>query len=110
LLDYSENERIHNILKGFYRKPSKGRVFSRIEKEHLESFAGREDLKIFKVYQDNGISGYTQDRPALKELLKDAKDKKFDLVSRLLQDFVLRNDTRVAWLLKWFAGALLSLQ
>lgn len=50
------------------------------QREHLESFAKREDLEIFKIYQDDGISGYSTDRPALKELLKDAKDKKFDLV------------------------------
>ncbi|MEW6009589.1 MAG: recombinase family protein [Candidatus Omnitrophota bacterium] len=51
-----------------------------VQREHLESFAKREGLEIFKVYQDDGISGYTTERPALKELLKDAKSKKFDLV------------------------------
>ncbi|MEW6408504.1 MAG: recombinase family protein [Nitrospirota bacterium] len=51
-----------------------------VQREHLESFAKREGLEIFKVYQDDGISGYTTERPALKQLLKDAKQKKFDLV------------------------------
>jgi len=51
-----------------------------VQREYLESFAKREGLEIFKVYQDDGISGYTTERPALKELLKDAKQKKFDLV------------------------------
>ena len=51
-----------------------------VQREDLESFAKREDLEIFKVYQDDGISGYSTERPALKELLKDAKEKKFDLV------------------------------
>jgi len=51
-----------------------------VQKEYLESFAKRESFEIFKIYQDDGISGYTTERPALKELLKDAKDKKFDLV------------------------------
>ena len=51
-----------------------------VQREYLESFAKREGLEIFKVYQDDGISGYSIERPALKELLKDAKGKKFDLV------------------------------
>ena len=51
-----------------------------VKRDYLESFSKREGLKIFKIYQDNGISGYTKDRQALTELLKDAKDKRFDLV------------------------------
>ena len=50
-----------------------------VQREYLESFAKREGLeKIFKVYRDDGISGYSTERPALKELLKDAKDRKFE--------------------------------
>ena len=48
-----------------------------VQREYLESFAKREGLTIFKCYQDDGISGYTTQRPALKELLKGIK---FDLV------------------------------
>jgi site-specific DNA recombinase len=51
-----------------------------VQREYLESFAKREGLEIFKIYRDDGISGYSTERPALKELIKDAKDKKFDLV------------------------------
>ena len=51
-----------------------------VQRENLESFAKREGLEIFKVYQDDGISGYSIERPALKELLKDAKEKRFELV------------------------------
>jgi len=51
-----------------------------VQKEYLESFATRESLEIFKLYQDDGISGYTIERPALQELLKDAKQNRFDLV------------------------------
>ena len=50
-----------------------------VQRECLESFAKRESLEIVKVYQDDGISGYTTERPALKNLLKDAKQKKFEL-------------------------------
>lgn len=51
-----------------------------VQREYLESFAKQEGFEIFKVYQDDGISGYTLVRPALKELLNDAKEKKFDMV------------------------------
>lgn len=51
-----------------------------VQREYLESLAKRESLAIFKTYQDDGISGYTTERPALKQLLKDAKQKEFDLV------------------------------
>jgi len=51
-----------------------------VQREYLESFAKREDLKIFKIYQDDGISGYTKNRSALKDLLQGAKEKRFGLV------------------------------
>jgi len=41
-----------------------------VQREYLESFAKRESLEVFKVYRDDGISGYTTERPVLKELLK----------------------------------------
>ena len=46
----------------------------------MESFAKREGYEVFKVYCDDGISAYSTRREALQQLLKDAKDKKFDLV------------------------------
>jgi len=48
-----------------------------VQREYLEAFAKREGFEISKVYQDDGISGYSTERPASKELLKDAKEKKF---------------------------------
>jgi DNA invertase Pin-like site-specific DNA recombinase len=51
-----------------------------VQREYLEGFAKRENYDIFKVYSDDGISGYSDRRPALQELLKDAKDNKFEVV------------------------------
>jgi site-specific DNA recombinase len=51
-----------------------------VQREYLESFAKREGYEILKVYSDDGISGYSDRRPALQELLKDAKDNKFEIV------------------------------
>jgi len=35
---------------------------------------------ISKIYEDNGLSGMTLERPALKELLQDAEKDLFDIV------------------------------
>jgi site-specific DNA recombinase len=50
-----------------------------VQREYLENFAKREGYEVFKVYSDDGISGYSDRRPALQQFLKDAKQKKFGL-------------------------------
>jgi site-specific DNA recombinase len=51
-----------------------------VQREYLESFAKREGYEVIKVYCDDGISAYSTRREALQQLLKDAKQKNFDLV------------------------------
>ncbi len=51
-----------------------------VQREYMEAFAKREGYDVFKVYCDDGISAYSTRRPALQELLRDAKAKQFDLV------------------------------
>ena len=71
-----------------------------VQREYLESFAKREGYDVFKVYCDDGISAYSTRREALQQLLKDAKDKKFELVlvykidrfSRNLKDLLMLVD------------------
>ncbi len=71
-----------------------------VQREYLESFAKREGYEVFKVYCDEGISAYSTHRPALQQLLADAKAKKFDLVlvhkidrfSRNLKDLLMLVD------------------
>ena len=62
-----------------------------VQKEYLESFAKRESYEVFKVYCDDGISAYSTRRPALQELLTDAKLRKFDLVLVYKLDRFSRN-------------------
>lgn len=65
------------------------------QREYLENYAKREGHEIFKVYSDDGISGYSERHPALQELLQDAKLRRFNLAivykidrfSRNLKDF-----------------------
>ncbi|MBA2124007.1 hypothetical protein B9J78_03620 [bacterium Unc6] len=71
-----------------------------VQKEYLESFANREGYEVFKVYCDDGISAYSTRRPALQQLLADAKAKRFELVlvhkidrfSRNLKDLLMLVD------------------
>jgi site-specific DNA recombinase len=51
-----------------------------VQREYLEEFANREGYEVFKVYCDDGISAYSTRRPALQELLADAKTNRFALV------------------------------
>ncbi|MCX5726869.1 MAG: recombinase family protein, partial [Candidatus Saganbacteria bacterium] len=51
-----------------------------VQREYLEAFTKREGYEVFKVYCDDGVSAYSTRRPALQELMADAKAKKFELV------------------------------
>jgi DNA invertase Pin-like site-specific DNA recombinase len=46
----------------------------------LERYSRERGFKVFKVYRDNGVSGTKESRPALSELMDDAKKRKFDIV------------------------------
>lgn len=57
-----------------------------VQRDYLIDFAKREGWQNqfidgkSKIYQDDGYSGYSLDRPAMNQLLQDARAKKFDLV------------------------------
>lgn len=51
-----------------------------VQREYLVNHAKQQNYDIYDVYADEGISAGTTDRPALQKLLKDAKQRKFDLV------------------------------
>lgn len=40
----------------------------------------RSDYQFVKVYMDQGISGTSENRPGFQEMLKDARNKKLDLI------------------------------
>ena len=46
----------------------------------LERYSRERGLNVFKVYEDSGVSGTKETRPALNELMDHAKKKRFDMV------------------------------
>lgn len=57
-----------------------------VQRDYLIDFAKRQNWEIHspdtknKIYQDDGYSGYSLDRPALNRLLEGARAKRFDLI------------------------------
>lgn len=51
-----------------------------LQKDGLVEYAKRADLEIVGEYLDNAISGKKEGRPALKELMKAARNREFDTV------------------------------
>lgn len=66
------------------------------QKERTSAFVVSQGGEIYKIYVDDGYSGKNLKRPALQNLIKDAENKKFDIVliykldrlSRRLSDLV----------------------
>lgn len=51
-----------------------------LQKERLSSYAQSQGWEIAEVYEDAGLSGGSSNRPAFQKLIRDAKQKKFDVV------------------------------
>jgi len=51
-----------------------------VQKEFLVNYAKREGWEVVEIYVDDGYSGYSIERPALKKMLSDVKKKKFDMI------------------------------
>lgn len=80
-----------------------------VQRDFLLKYAKDQGWDVFcgisgaKVYQDDGVSGYTLDRPALKRLLADAGKRQFDLTLVYKQDRLSRNLKDMLNLLDQFA-------
>jgi DNA invertase Pin-like site-specific DNA recombinase len=46
----------------------------------LEQYSKERGFKIYRIYKDKGISGTQESRPALNELMNDARKKRFNIV------------------------------
>lgn len=61
------------------------------QKQQLENFVRENKYKLVGIYEDAGFSGKDTERPALQQLLLDAKEGKFDVLVTLSPDRLSRN-------------------
>ena len=73
-----------------------------LQKNDLIKYASQRDFTIFKIYSDIGISGSKEKRPALDELMKDARTRKFDLVLVWAFDRAARSSSHLIKMLEEF--------
>lgn len=63
----------------------------------LDWLSSQEDIELYKIYADDGVSSFTAVRPAYTELLRDAKAKKINCIivrdlSRFGRDYLETSD------------------
>lgn len=61
------------------------------QKKHLVAFVNEKGYELVEVYEDAGFSGKNTDRPALQQLLLDAKERTYDVLVTLSPDRLSRN-------------------
>ena len=70
----------------------------------LRRYVSDRSWQVFKEYCDNGVSGTTDRRPALDELMNDAKKRKFDVVLVWRFDRFARSTKHLILALEEFKG------
>jgi DNA invertase Pin-like site-specific DNA recombinase len=65
---------------GIYVRVSTKDQSCEMQLNDLQHYAKERGFEVFKVYRDNGISGTKESRPALNELMNDARKKRFDVL------------------------------
>ena len=63
----------------YLRTAARGKSMKK-QRLEMEKFCARRDWVIASVYEDNGYSGITNDRPSLKNMLRDAAKGVFSIV------------------------------
>ncbi len=76
---------------GIYVRVSTTEQTTENQVRELQAHSQRQGFEIFKVYADEGISGSVSDRPALGNMLKDARQGKFEILMVWKIDRVARS-------------------
>ena len=61
------------------------------QKDTLSNYAAAMKWEVFDEYVDAGHSGGTDERPAFKRLIRDAREKRFDIIAVSKLDRFFRN-------------------
>lgn len=70
------------------------------QKDKLSSYCNIKDWSIYNIYTDGGFSGSNTERPALEQLVKDAKKKLFDTVLVYKLDRLSRSQKDTLYLIE----------
>ena len=70
------------------------------QKDKLSSYCHIKDWSIYNIYTDGGFSGSNTERPALEQLIKDAKKKLFDTVLVYKLDRLSRSQKDMLYLIE----------
>ena len=70
------------------------------QKDKLEAYCKIKDWSVYNVYTDGGFSGSNTNRPAIEQLIKDAKKRKFDTVLVYKLDRLSRSQKDTLYLIE----------
>lgn len=62
-----------------------------LQRREILEYCDRRGWQVYRLYEDFGLSGTNGNRPALKEMLRDSKSKKFDVVLCFKMDRLCRS-------------------
>jgi DNA invertase Pin-like site-specific DNA recombinase len=75
---------------------------TKMQEHELRAYAKRRGWDIYKIYSDEGISGATDRRPALDEMLAACRAGRIDVVAVWKFDRIFRSLTRLLQILEFF--------
>lgn len=64
-----------------YVRCSTGHQDTQLQRDDLTEFCRRRGWQVYKVFEDKGISGSTDSRPALDKMMVEARQRKFDVLA-----------------------------
>lgn len=74
-----------------YIRVSTDQQTTELQRRELLEFIERRGWQVFRIYEDFGISGTHGNRPALREMLRDSRSKRFDVVMCWKMDRLFRS-------------------
>ena len=71
-----------------------------VQESDIKKYVFENNYNLLKIYVDSGLSGATLNRPALSQMLTDAKEKKFKFVIVPKMDRLARDSFASLWIEK----------
>lgn len=74
-----------------YIRVSTDQQTTELQRREILEYCERRGWNVYRIYEDFGLSGTNGNRPALKEMLKDAQTRRFDVVMCWKMDRLFRS-------------------